>query len=821
MENYKQLALKYLKLNRKRSILTICGVVVAVTILYAMLNLGWCKLLSERDRIRAVQDYELVFLTENESQMKQIMADDRVESAYVGPYYAYDYNGSKFYESAIYINTTNPYFLNSIQEKMEETYGVESEMNMELAWTYVQGSEGSATAIIILAALLVCCIFAIFGVGIVRNSIQLSTLEQIKDYGNLRCIGATKGELKSIVYIEGCVLEISGMIIGIMTGFLASFILGHVLKWKVDFHFISIVPIFIAFLGDLYFVMQDNCKKILQLSPVSAIRGEYRIQKRKSRFRKRKEKMKAQKQSIFGKLFGIEGDYAYKNIMRNPGRFYKTVAALGIGMGVFIAISGVVTVGRDIIKTEQEQWKYYQVYFENKRSVMFTRDETLSVLPPIETLERIRDLDEVSSAKRIYSTQIALKDRKQALLDHYTDEFLEKTSYGQFIVETWKEETQKVAETVDVRQGVRSEVTCYGYDEEDYKRYESVLVDGTLDVSENGLVLVNGGRMEEVMQDYTVSGYFDVTFTDYKVGDTIEFLDMAKLQELMGERIEQLNQEYETEKERILANREGAQLDADTDEKLRGLNSDSIMNKLAAYQECRQILIENGDYKTYTIEGIVREDVNHCGDALVFILPLDRYFDFTASTEEDISGMQYHFDKYYSERYRRAALKEEYSEAEESSNYYYEESLYPELMDIIEQIQSVILWIMLFVLFIVTMSAFNIINTTASNLYLRRKEFAQLRVLGVSKRGLMKMVMLEGVIASIAANLVGILIGVILDALSVGMILSILMGYDMKFPWLAAVIGGVISICILCGSIYVPLRGLRQDVAIELAMGGD
>ena len=88
------------------------------------------------------------------------------------------------------------------------------------------------------------------------------------------------------------------------------------------------------------------------MTPVSAIRGEYRI---------RKEKLKVRMKSIFGKLFGVEGDYAYKSIMRNPGRFHKTVWALGIGIAAFIAISGIGSSLNKIIRDEQERYKYYHV----------------------------------------------------------------------------------------------------------------------------------------------------------------------------------------------------------------------------------------------------------------------------------------------------------------------------------------------------------------------------------------------------------------------------------------------------------------------------
>lgn len=289
MEDYKKLSIRYLKLNKRRSIVTILGVTVAVMVLYILLNLGWSRLLKERKDLRETQDYEIVLFTETVEQIDQITQDNEVKSVSVGQYYYDDYDNPKIYENAIYINTKNPYRLNAVFVQICNTYGVEGKLNEQLAWTYMQGEEGSLTAVVILVILLISFIFAIFGVGIVRNSIQLSTLEQIKDYGNLRCIGASKRQLKTVVYIEGAVLEITGIVIGVLTGTIISMIIGHFLKWNAGFHFVPVVPITIAFLGDLFFAMEENCKVIVNMTPVSAIRGEYRIRKKEKNKNKKTE----------------------------------------------------------------------------------------------------------------------------------------------------------------------------------------------------------------------------------------------------------------------------------------------------------------------------------------------------------------------------------------------------------------------------------------------------------------------------------------------------------------------------------------------------
>lgn len=813
MENYKELSIRYLKLNKRRSIVTVLGVATAVMVLYLLLNLGWSRLLKERKDLRQTQDYEIVLFTETGEQIEQITGDGRVESALVGQYHDDDYYNPKTYQNALYINTKNPYRLKKIFDQLCSTYGVEGELNIPMARTYLQGEDGSLIEVIIPLSLLVSFIFAIFGVGLIRNSIQMSMLEQIKDYGNLRCVGATKGQLKTVVYIEGAVLEITGIVIGVLAGTMVSVIIGHLLKWNVGFHFIPVVPLIIAFLGDLFFAMEENCKVIVNMSPVSAIRGEYRI---------RKEKIKVRKQSVFGKLFGIEGDYAYKSIMRNPGRFHRTVWALAIGIGGFVAIAGVGSSLNNWIEKEKERNKYFQVFFEAIKdplsSITQSVDEIKSSLPSAGELEAITNLEEVTEAKRIYSTNVFVRD-VQAVEEMYTQEYLEESEGGS-IRQRIKEE-KKEEENAIICMNLLAPISCYGYDDEDYRRYEKVLIDGTLDVSENGLVLVNGGT---VFKDNTTRmlEYIDVNFTNYKVGDTIDIVDMAKLRSIVKERIDAISKEYEEEKEKL--SDKSKKEDAAVQEQQKELVMQYRIQKQQAAFECWKELVAAGEYKTYTIEGIVSEDVNrgYMGDKM-FILPLDKYYKFTDTDESMLTGMQYHFDKFPVDKFMRVSdtYRSEF-EGAASSDYEFDTSAYPSMMAMIEFMKKWLYGFMLVAIFITMMLSFNIINTSASSLHLRRKEFAQLRVIGISKKRLMKAVLLEGVITSVMANIIGIVLGSIVSGGVFTFVISYMDdGIQYSFPFAAVIFGIFISSLITCGSLYVPLKELKQDMASDLSIGGD
>lgn len=808
MKNYKKLAFRYLKMNRKRSIVTVMGVAVATIVLYLLLNLGWSGILNHRKMQREIQDYEIVFLTVTQEQIEQITKDAKVKNVRAGKYFAYDYYNPKTYDNALYVNTTNPYRMNAIRRELERKYQLESEINEEIAWTYLQGEDGSFFTVVILAVLLLCFFFAIFGVGIVRNSIQLSTLEQIKDYGNLRCIGSTRGQLKAIVYIEGAVLEGIGVFFGILLAMPISILIGHQIHWQAGFHFIPVLPIVIAFFGDLYFAMDENCKVIANMTPVSAIRGEYRI---------RKEKLKLRKRSIYGRLFGIEGDYAYKNIMRNPGRFRRTVWALGIGMALFIAVMGCYNAVLKFEKQLKDEYKYYQVYYENCFDPGETADGIQSALPPFETLEKIGNLKGVTGAKRIYSASVYIPDWQEKY-SHYTEEYLTKTKGGNCEKENYDNTMECLEHGNQV--GYYPTVVCRGYDEEDYARFQDVLIEGTLDVSDNGIVLVNNDKLELLDSESLYGEKTEIAYTDYKVGDTIELIDFKKLHTMVQEEMKSDLEEYEVEKEKLAKRIENNEVENPDEEWFSLYQKYEVDNGWSAAMHCVEKLKEQEEYKTYTIEGIVSENVNQEMEwyhDISFVLPLDKYFAFTGSDENVITGMMYHFDSFsYKEFEKVAGFGYQGDEG-----FYIEESSYPILMSILDTVKNVHYGIVAFVLFIVSMTAFNVINTTSSNIHLRRKEFAQLRVIGVSKNGLMKMIMLEGIIQTIVACLIGIIIGGGLTFVIFKVFVAMIYKTSYQFPIAATIIAFIVSILILCGSAYTSIRGMKQDVASDLTTAGE
>ncbi len=771
MEGYKGLSKLYLKFQKQRTILTITGVAVAVAILFTILTLYFSNFINERERVREQADYEMVFFPETDEQLTGIVNSELVKSAYNGRYY--DVASAGYVDGAVFVNTKNPFRINQCYEKLTEQYDIKGNINQELAAYYLQGDTGNDVYITLILFFFVAVIFAVVTVGIIRNSIQLNMIEQIKDYGILRCIGATKGQLRTIIFVMGFIQEISGLFFGMMAGFIMSFIIGKISGIEVGLHIIPVVFVLMAFLGDLYFVMDENSKTVRKISPVDAVRGSLKAGK---------GKLKSRKAGIFGRVFGVDGGYAYKSLMANKGRFYKSVATISFGIAVCITLSVVIVSANRQEKQLEKNYGEYQLYFYQPVSEELDIDSAKSLLPIYDALNEIARDGSVLAVRPIYLAQLYVADYEN-YIGKYNKEYIDyindmlEISFINFS-----------GSTEDMVRDSR--INIYGCDEEEMKGYEDLLTEGTLDVSENGIVIVKQKLLPEgELTDVREAGYHNVT--DYKLGDTISIIDYQTAQPLCDAFYKK---KLELAKKKI--------------------RSDD------RFEEIVLDLIDKGMYKTYVIEGIVEYDKDKLEMAdysefyMSALLPLDSYLDTMGLGKEDSNGVKYKLGSKLSDKFVELMT-------DGPATYSYcRKSDYVSEKFKADDTKEKILYIQVLAMLMVIVTTINIINTSAGNLYIRRQELAQLRVIGVSKKRLCRIVMLEGIITAIIANVIGWILG--FGCLTpIQGALNVMYGAKLSYPVIAAAWGLVISVIVLCGSVYFPIKRMSNNLPDNLNAGGD
>ena len=100
---------------------------------------------------------------------------------------------------------------------------------------------------------------------------------------------------------------------------------------------------------------------------------------------------------------------------------------------------------------------------------------------------------------------------------------------------------------------------------------------------------------------------------------------------------------------------------------------------------------------------------------------------------------------------------------------------------------------------------------------MRRKELAQLRVIGMSRKRLIYTVMLEGTMATILSNILGFLFGSIFT-IYIYTYLSMFLYIKQTIAWWAFGVGLAASALVICGSIYASLKDLPVDIVDDLKL---
>lgn len=200
---------------------------------------------------------------------------------------------------------------------------------------------GSSIGGLGIVAIIVMAIIVFTSVFCIKNSFDISITEKIKQYGMLRSIGATKKQIKKNVFYEATILGIIGIPLGILLGFIASYILiiisNYYLKFsmglKLEFVISWIAVIVAVILGivTIYFSAFRSAKRASKVSPIDSIRNSASISINQ-------KKIKSPK--LIKKIFGMGGEISFKNLKRNKKKYRTTVVSIIVSVFVFIALSG-------------------------------------------------------------------------------------------------------------------------------------------------------------------------------------------------------------------------------------------------------------------------------------------------------------------------------------------------------------------------------------------------------------------------------------------------------------------------------------------------
>ena len=385
-----------------------------------------------------------------------------------------------------------------------------------------------------------------------------------------------------------------------------------------------------------------------------------------------------------------------------------------------------------------------------------------------------------------------------------------------------------------------TELEVNAYDDEDFARFEDYLIDGTTDLSENGVILVNQAEItpaDSFKIDTIFSDMIIFNFLDVKVGDEITIVDPAELYTLVQDELE--NERAYDEGIHEKADEWNREHKDEKDE-----NGDPVKNPYEEYSDiignnrkqswiinsAREKLVDEGKCKTYVIEGIVSRNPNEGKYYPTLAVPLDEFYDMTGRTESDYIGMAFHVSNIFSSDLQKTEFM---NAINEKQNYYYDgfeengptynsyTSVFLDGMSLLVEAVKTLLGVMAILAVLVIISLLNTVNVTISSLQTRRNEFAQLRSIGMTKKSLLKAVLLEGGIVWIVSTILGIIIGVGIEFALYKSLIVLIIDAEMVIVWPVIILAAILSLIGLVGSNYIIFKQMKLNVAEELTRSGE
>ena len=339
---------------------------------------------------------------------------------------------------------------------------------------------------------LVASLVIIATIATIYNSFSIAISERKKQFGILNSIGATKSQIMKLVFLEGFLVSIVGIPIGLLSGTVAIDIVFKVIKTffktsmfgeldlRVVFSPIVLIVSTLVILLTIFISALIPAINAAKISPLEAIKNSSNL---------KVGKIKSSK--LVKKIFKTEGELAYKNLRRNKGKFRITLFSLVISIVIFISFNGFVD-----MFIEANQINYGSItndltLYENN---LLTKEE---VQKTIDELKKINGLKDVAI------------DKGYNLNVHVDEKNINKDL----------RESLKQSDYVDMDNSTYNFINSRLYTPGDFSISNIKLSEGKFDrktaKAENGVILVRYSYQESLAKKGKV------VLSNYKVGDTL------------------------------------------------------------------------------------------------------------------------------------------------------------------------------------------------------------------------------------------------------------------------------------------------------------
>ncbi|QMV42302.1 ABC transporter permease [Cohnella cholangitidis] len=581
-------------------------------------------------------------------------------------------------------------------------------------------------------------------VAVIYNAFHIAVLERIRQFGLLRTLGASPGQIRNLVFREATVIAAVGVPIGLIVGWFGLALVLWLMtqgglkiltmeQFHITFHWwIMGGSLIVGFLA-VYLAAWLPARKASSVSPVEAAKGAGSIVRESYR--------RAKIPSLLS-LMGVEGRMASNNIRRNRTKFRITTFSIIISIVLFIVFHYFTQQALNMTTTTNEDDRIAFQFNRIQGSVVPQTGDFLSD-------DELRELAQVPGVEGVYGKYHELIAQTLVSDREFNPDISKRTDMNYELTE-WKGETNKTVSTrIELYDGARLEEA------------KSYLESGTIDPAK--LANGDGVLLIQTIKPYNRSGKKAIMpLTRYKIGDKMKLW---------------LNSKQGSE-EKIV--------------------------------------------REVTVAGVLNQspfDSPYQGNMLTVIVGKPAF----ASLLEAAPG-QYPPSKYQASRFGiEIALKDRADPEPVRMKLQQMKRDIPDssLVDIAEQ-QSMTrnfnvqmqIFVYGFILIIGVIGSLNIINTVQTNLLLRRKEIGLLQAVGMTMGQIRKMASAEGMWFGVIGSFWGILLGVGLCYLLFKQMSSV-QGFPFEFPWGGALIASGVALLVGLLSVQGPLRRMEKANLLE------
>ncbi len=322
----------------------------------------------------------------------------------------------------------------------------------------------------------------------IYNSLNISVLERIKQFGLLRMIGASKRHIKYIILCEVLFICMIAIPIGSIISIVGLKLIFPILNFKyimgseIKISSIALIKSMLIILVTSIFASYIPARVATKLSPIDAALSRWNVEK------------DGNKKRALSKLYSVEFDLASRNIKRNRRRYTVTLLSVTVSVILFVVSSSIFNMVPSFLSVAGEDLKLdYSIY----KGAAASKQEL------IKGYSDLKDIDEVDKVYKRYDLLLGYSYIEASKLNDKYKVYSKKNSGNEPI---------EMNTLFDIYDTSRLENACI----------ENYLIEGNCDIGkmqdQNEVLIVQKNRVKGKENEKYYSG----NTTDFKIGDKIQ-----------------------------------------------------------------------------------------------------------------------------------------------------------------------------------------------------------------------------------------------------------------------------------------------------------